>query len=101
MDQSVANQKERQTIRTHNLNARKLGGKVGANLSKKRIVGADGDNNKDNKNDSRRLSRAGFEGRKPGFLNGKSSPNKASSTPSTTTRDPPGSKMAVATYKHQ
>jgi Surfeit locus protein 6 len=59
---------ERQKIRNHNLEKRKAGGSVGANLSSKKIateekVGEDG------KTPSRRLSRAGFEGKKQGFLN--------------------------------
>jgi hypothetical protein len=59
---------ERQKIRNHNLEKRKAGGSVGANLSSKKIateakVGEDG------KVPSRRLSRAGFEGKKQGFLN--------------------------------
>jgi hypothetical protein len=59
---------ERQKIRTHNLTARMEGGKVGASLSKKRIV--------EKEVKEGRLSRAGFEGRKQEFLNGKS-PGKA------------------------
>lgn len=63
LDQVNAAQEEKQSIRNHNLNARKQGGKVGANLSKKRIVD-------DSEDKGRRLSRAGFEGRKQDFLNG-------------------------------
>lgn len=66
---------ERQKIRTHNLEKRKAGGSAGANLSSKKIateekVGEDG------KTPSRRLSRAGFEGKKQGFLNQGSSAKK-------------------------
>mmetsp|Transcript_22869 Transcript_22869/g.25778 ORF Transcript_22869/g.25778 Transcript_22869/m.25778 type:complete len:404 (+) Transcript_22869:123-1334(+) len=57
---------ERQKIRNHNLDKRKLGGAVGANLSKKKIV----DDSAESKT-SRRLSRAGFEGKKQDFINGK------------------------------
>jgi hypothetical protein len=52
---------ERQKIRSHNLNKRKIGGAAGANLSKTRIE-EDSDKTK---------SRPGFEGRKQGFLNNK------------------------------
>lgn len=70
----------------HNIDARKLGGATGANLSSKRIVeqqdgdGGDGGGpgGKNNKEKRRRLgphsgqgqNRAGFEGRKSGFING-------------------------------
>jgi hypothetical protein len=53
---------DRQKIRAHNLEARKQGGAVGANLSKKAIKVDDNDG-------GRRLSRAGFEGKKREFLN--------------------------------
>lgn len=62
MDQQQEQGKNRQNIRQHNLQQRKRGGAEGANLSKKRIV----DPNEDK---GRRLSRAGFEGKKQGFLN--------------------------------
>jgi hypothetical protein len=68
VEQTTTSIGERQKIRTHNLTARMEGGKVGASLSKKRIV------EKDVKEG--RLSRAGFEGKKQEFLNGKS-PGKA------------------------
>lgn len=55
--------KERQKIRTHNLNARKKGGVIGANLSKKRIV------TEEDVGKKLERQRAGFEGRKKGFLN--------------------------------
>ena len=66
---------ERQKIRNHNLEKRKVGGSAGANLSSKKIateekVGEDGTT------PSRRLSRAGFEGKKQGFLNQGSSAKK-------------------------
>jgi hypothetical protein len=63
VEQTANTKDERQKIRTHNLTARKEGGKVGASLSKKRIV--------EKEDEGRRLSRAGFEGRKQEFLNGK------------------------------
>jgi len=53
---------DRQKIRQHNLQARKQGGAAGANLSKKEI--------RKDEDPGRRLSRAGFEGRKREFLNG-------------------------------
>jgi len=75
LDQTQQKIDERQKIRNHNLQKRKVGGAEGANLSKKKIAsedskdGKDGDNKKGPK---KRLSRAGFEGRKQGFLNKKS-----------------------------
>lgn len=68
LEQQSDKQKERLAIRQHNLNARKQGGKVGANLSKKKIVTADEDGGEGEKQ-GRRRSRAGFEGRKQEFLN--------------------------------
>lgn len=68
VEQTNNSKDERQKIRTHNLTARMEGGKVGASLSKKRIV--------EKEVKEGRLSRAGFEGRKQEFLNGKS-PGKA------------------------
>lgn len=62
MEQQQEHSKNRQTIRQHNLKQRTRGGSAGANLSKKRIV--------DNEDKGSRLSRAGFEGKKQGFLNG-------------------------------
>lgn len=59
----------RQKIRKHNLEKRQLGGSAGANLSKKRIV--DDDAEQEESKGRRRLSRAGFEGRKQEFLNKK------------------------------
>ena len=53
---------DKQKIRQHNLQARKQGGQVGANLSSKEI--------RTDEDQGRRLSRAGFEGRKREFLNG-------------------------------
>jgi hypothetical protein len=64
VEQTSNSKDERQKIRTHNLTARKEGGKIGASLSKKRIV--------EKEVKEGRLSRAGFEGRKQEFLNGKS-----------------------------
>lgn len=59
---------DRQKIRNHNLNKRKQGGSAGANLSSKRI---ELDTDATTKSGGRRLSRAGFEGKKQGFLNQK------------------------------
>lgn len=73
MEQTAAAKDEKQTIRQHNLAARKQGGAVGANLSKKKIVSQE--NRKDGGADGgRRLSRAGFEGRKREFLNSPKTP---------------------------
>ncbi|GAX18702.1 hypothetical protein FisN_10Hh084 [Fistulifera solaris] len=63
LEQVKEKKDERQTIRNHNLDARKKGGAIGANLSKKKIV-KDGD-----QDSGKRLSRAGFEGKKRDFLN--------------------------------
>ena len=73
MDQTKAKMDERQKIRNHNLGKRKLGGSEGANLSRKRIdTGDDNDDGKSKgKKGGRRLSRAGFEGRRQEFLNKK------------------------------
>ena len=62
MDNTKEKMDERQKIRSHNLNKRKLGGSAGANLSKKRIATED---------EKTQKSRPGFEGRKQGFLNNK------------------------------
>lgn len=73
---------ERQKIRALNVNKRKLGGAGGANLSKNRIESESGSGSSDPNNvidkktvsmkgGGRRLSRAGFEGRKQDFLNKK------------------------------
>jgi hypothetical protein len=72
VEQTTNSKDERQKIRTHNLTARMEGGKVGASLSKKRIV--------EKEVKEGRLSRAGFEGRKQEFLNGKS-PGKDGKNP--------------------
>lgn len=76
-DQTQEKQDSRQKIRSHNLDKRMLGGATGASLSKKKIV-----EEKDEKA-SRRLSRAGFEGKKTEFLNkkggGKGSSSKGGS----------------------
>ena len=61
-EQAAAKKDERQKIRNHNLAARKQGGAVGANLSRKKIQTQEEDT-------GRRTSRAGFEGRKQDFLN--------------------------------
>ncbi|KAG7370890.1 RNA polymerase II transcription mediator complex protein [Nitzschia inconspicua] len=80
LEQTQQKMDERQKIRNHNLQKRKLGGSTGANLSKKRIATeetAAGRDTKTGTNNSRRLSRPGFEGRKQDFLNKKrtNSPN--------------------------
>lgn len=59
MDQLNEKQSERQKIRSHNLDKRKLGGAAGSNLSKKRIAD----------DDKKAKQRPGFEGKKKGFLN--------------------------------
>ena len=66
-EQTNQKMKERQKIRVHNLETRKVGGKAGANLSSKKIKV---DEEKGTR-ESRRLSRPGFEGKKQGFLNEK------------------------------
>jgi len=63
---------KKQQIRSHNLDARKQGGAIGANLSSKRIVEKDDDEKKEKRRRAGPHSgqnRAGFEGRKQGFLN--------------------------------
>lgn len=62
LEQTKEKMDTRQKIRKHNLDTRKLGGEVAANLSKKRIVSEE-----DKQKRSR--SRPGFEGSKQGFLN--------------------------------
>jgi hypothetical protein len=69
MEQTKEKMDDRQRVRKHNLDKRKLGGAAGANLSKKRI--AEDDNDGEEKKGRRRLSRAGFEGKKQEFLNQK------------------------------
>ncbi|GKY98454.1 hypothetical protein MPSEU_000802800 [Mayamaea pseudoterrestris] len=68
---------ERQSIRSHNLNMRKVGGKAGANLSKKEIKtpGTTTPGKSEDEAGGRRQSRAGFEGRKQAFLNSGSKKN--------------------------
>lgn len=66
-DQTNQKMKERQKIRVHNLETRKVGGKAGSNLSSKKIAVEEDKGNRE----SRRLSRPGFEGKKQGFLNDK------------------------------
>lgn len=83
LDQARDAAAKKQQIRSHNLESRKLGGAVGANLSSKRIVeqdgdGEGGDGDRGKKEKRRRLgphagqgrNRAGFEGKKSGFING-------------------------------
>jgi hypothetical protein len=71
LDQTQQKMDERQKIRNHNLNKRKLGGSAGANLSKKRIATEGEDKASSGKDGRKRLSRPGFEGRKQEFLNKK------------------------------
>ena len=85
LDQAKDAASKKQEIRAHNLDQRKLGGAVAANLSSKRIVeqddggaGGDGTDGGGKKEKRRRLgphsnqgrNRAGFEGKKNGFING-------------------------------
>jgi 60S ribosome biogenesis protein Rrp14/Surfeit locus protein 6 len=79
IEQTAASQSERQKIRNHNLNARKQGGKTGASLSKKRIATESGGEKK------RPGNRAGFEGRKPDFLNSPAGGGKANKKPASAT----------------
>lgn len=69
MEQTKEKMDDRQKIRNHNLSKRKLGGAAGANLSKKRIATEEGEAGS-------KKSRAGFEGRKQGFLNSTKKDNK-------------------------
>ncbi|EJK63175.1 hypothetical protein THAOC_16187 [Thalassiosira oceanica] len=72
LDQDKDAASKKQQIRSHNLDSRKQGGTTGANLSSKRIVEQD---DKEKKKERRRMgphsgkNRAGFEGKKQGFLN--------------------------------
>lgn len=59
LEQTKQAKDERQKIRTHNLDKRKLGGTAAANLSKKKIADEEKEEEK-----STRKSRAGFEGKK-------------------------------------
>ncbi len=70
MEQTKEKMDDRQKIRRHNLDKRKEGGAAGANLSKKQIAQEEGDATGEKKG-RRRLSRAGFEGKKQEFLNQK------------------------------
>ena len=69
MEQTKEKMDDRQKIRRHNLDKRKEGGATGANLSKKKI--AQEEDATEEKKGRRRLSRAGFEGKKQEFLNKK------------------------------
>lgn len=77
MEQAKVKMDERQNIRSHNLDKRKIGGATGANLSKKRIEIEDQVNidSSDKKKKRGRLGphsgkgRAGFEGKKHDFIN--------------------------------
>lgn len=69
---------QKQKIRSHNLEKRKLGGTVAANLSKKRIATEEDKDNEGKKEKRPRLgpyagaggkSRAGFEGKRQAFIN--------------------------------
>jgi DNA excision repair protein ERCC-4 len=81
MEQTKEKMDERLAIRSHNLNKRKEGGAAGANLSSKKIK----DDAKDGEaKTSRKMSRAGFEGKKQEFLNNKK--KNGSTTPVSTTQ---------------
>jgi hypothetical protein len=72
---------ERQKIRSHNLEKRKLGGSIAANLSKRKIVEELEDHDVGHTKRRRmgphaNKNRAGFEGKKQGYIN-KSDSNKA------------------------
>ncbi|KAL9186350.1 hypothetical protein ACHAXT_005588 [Thalassiosira profunda] len=73
---------KKQRIRTHNLSQRKLGGAAGANLSGKRIKEAEGEDGEKEGKKRRRMGphagegRAGFEGKRGGFINGEGSGSK-------------------------
>ena len=76
MDKTKDAMKDRQKIRRHNLDQRKLGGVDGANLSKKRINKDENDVGVEVNGKKRRRmgpyaekNRAGFEGKKQGFIN--------------------------------
>lgn len=71
MESTQQQMDEKQKIRNHNLRQRRMGGSTGANLSSKRIETADKTADDSKKKGSRRLSRAGFEGKKQDFLNKK------------------------------
>jgi hypothetical protein len=86
---------ERQRIRSHNIDQRKLGGVTAANLSSKRIVtdkdsattNTEGGDGKDVKGEKRRRlgphsNRAGFEGKKNGFINSKQQQGEGGSSTS-------------------
>lgn len=81
LDQAKETANKKQQIRSHNLESRKVGGAVGANLSSKKIVERDEEGKDGEKVKRRRLgphsgqggNRAGFEGKKQGgFINGDS-----------------------------
>ena len=73
LDQTKDAADKKQQIRAHNLGQRKLGGAAGANLSSKRIAepeGEDGDKKEKRRRAGPHANRAGFEGKKNGFING-------------------------------
>jgi hypothetical protein len=95
--QTKSKMDERQNIRKHNLQQRTVGGATGANLSSKKIVNADagkGDGKgkevgaKGRKNQYTSggsgggAGRAGFEGKKQGFINGNKPKSSTGSAPS-------------------
>ena len=84
MEQTRDKMDERQSIRNHNMKQRALGGAAGANLSRKRIKDAEGDDDVEgstriggDKKKRPRLGpyagkgRAGFEGKKQDFIKNK------------------------------
>merc|ERR1712176_1615526 len=72
LDQAKDAAAKKQQIRSHNLDARKQGGAIGANLNSKRIVEKEDGKKKEKRRRAGPYSgnnRAGFEGKKQGFLN--------------------------------
>lgn len=80
MDQTRDKMDERQKVRNHNINKRKEGGSAGANLSSKKIKD---DAKEGEEKKTRKMSRAGFEGKKQDFLNNKKKNGSSTTTPST------------------
>ena len=65
VEQTQQKMDERQQIRAHNLGKRKLGGRAGANLSRKRII----DEATEQRKERRGKPRVGFEGKKDDYIN--------------------------------
>lgn len=66
LEQTKQKMDDRQRIRSHNLDKRKLGGSAGANLSRKRIASEEGA-----ETEKRGRPRVGFEGKKDAYINDK------------------------------